>query len=424
MKTYSRILITSMIVCLFISVSAQVQKTRFTLLGHSEVKTGTDQIQQIFVDTVYKKYVLWFNAVTPGQNENPAGVPEQLSQSGIYDMDGNRFVLHPWEKPLKYHQDTLIGFVNPHFLKTDAYLYTLKNGTLSEKLSRLQMGTHNLVPLQSGNYISWNENEGPASKLDLLGPDFNLVQHLLTGFSAFRLGQIDEYAGKVLLIVHEAVDNQADSMNCKLLVLNGTDGSLLHQLSMQFPVNQSPQAFMDGSSLYINTYDVANAAARLTAYTFSGQMVYQTPVAINPLTLAFLRDRKIALIPGNEGLKTLSLKNGQTIWNVDISAFRTALVARFPKAKDPENLMVVSVCSLDTDDKNPSVLARVCDYRTGSNGERIIAANYIFLITSDGSISDILDYGSTPEILEVLNVRGELWLLDEKNLNRYEIIKN
>lgn len=424
MKTFTSFLITGILVCFFCSVSAQTQKTRFTLLSHAEIKTGTDHIEEIFVDTVYQKYILWFNAITPGQNEPNSNYPEQISESGIYDMNGTRYLMHPWEKPFTYFHDTLYGKVSPHFGKSDFYLYILNASGLTEKLSRLQLETREVYPIQNGRFLSWNEGEFPATRIDMLNRDFTLVQHLTTGFSSFIIGYCDEYDGKLLVTMMDASNQDADSLISRFLILNAANGQVLHQFDRKYPRNQSSWAFMDKSSVYVNTFDFATGTPVLSAFTFTGQALWTNSTNVDPTNHAFLRNRKIAVLPGNAGLKTLSLNNGQTVWNIDIPAFRSAIMTKFPNVKAPENLLCLKTVSLDTDDKNPCIIARVCDYKNGPNGEKNIVANYICLIKSDGSIADILNYGSTPEILEVFNVRGELWLLDEKNLNRYEIIKN
>jgi len=423
MKAFKKLIMSMMILACVSGVSGQVQKTNFVFLGTNEVKTGTDHVQAILVDTENQKYILWFNNITPSSSES--NLPENVnnSESGIYDMNGTRFLLKPWEMPVKFTNDTLITQLTPHFKKGDFYLYVLSSTALTLKQSRLQLESSGIMPLKSGFYLSTNQDDGPASQAALLGRDLQDLGSIQGLFPAFTMQFHDEYKGELLLNVTEAA-GQGDSVNCRFLSVNSSSGDILRQMTRKFDARQAPYAFMNENALYIQSFNHAAGSPLLQAYSFNGSLLWSKDVSVDPRFLSFCRNRKIALITGNDGLKTLTLNNGQIIWDVTFEAIRAAILAKFPAGKLPDKLMGNVLATFDTDDKNPCFVLRVSDYSDGPNEIRIIKANYFVLIKSDGSIQDIMNYGSTPEMLEVYNVRGELWVLDEKNLNRYEIIKN
>ncbi len=416
-------IISFMILVCASTVYGQTQKTNFTHLGTNDIKTGTDHVESIFVDTENEKYILWFNNITTSSNESNSPENVNNSESGIYDMNGNRYLLKPWEMPVKYMNDTLITQLTPHFKKGDFYLYVLGSSSLLLKQSNLQMESTGIWPLKSGLYLSTNQGDGPASRADLIGRNLQLANTISDLFPAFTMQFHDEYHGELLLNVSDA-SQQGDSVNCRFLSLNATTGDVIHQLSKKYDSRQAPYAFMDDNNLYISTFNYNTGTPVLQGFSNNGSLLWNSSVSVDPRFLSFCRNRKIALIPGSEGLKTVSLNNGQLIWDLPFQTIRAKILTRFPNGKQPDKLMGNNVAVFDADEKNPYIVLKVSDYSDGPDGQRIVKANYLVLIKSDGSILDVKNIGATPEMLEVYNVRGELWVLDEKNLNRYEIIKN
>lgn len=412
MKTFAESIISILVFLFYFSVSGQVQKTQLKLISNTGFITGADSIVKAFVDEGNGKYVLWF------MNDSPSGF-----ESGIYDMNGNRYLLHKWENLVKYKNDTLCGQVISHGSKTVLYQYLLTK-ELAQIKESVVMETPGIEPLNSGSYILANGEEGLSTQLYVLGEDLKKLFAVNTGYPSFNVRYPYEYNDKLLINVSKYNDNISDSTEYKFMWLHSSKGKYVKQIIKKFGSNQQADAFINDENLYIGTYNFIKNTPEIEAIGPDGKTMWRVRAPLSSQQLKLSGDGKTAILPGVDFLTSLSLSKGTVMWKLGSETIKSSIIQKFPLEKSIDHLVINNLTIVENNKKQELIVACISGYPEANTSQQQIKSNYLCLVNPEGNIRDIVDCGRMSRMSKVFNVRGELWVLNEKNLIRYEIIKN
>jgi hypothetical protein len=424
MGYFSKNICISALICIGLVYSTNAQELK--LKEEKAINLSHEKIFNAFVDTVNGKLLLFFFGEEVKKSGDIQNEDSTITYAGIYDDQNNRIMLQAIEYPVKYCFDTLITIENPIGGGSVIRKYLVQNATVKMFFTRKDNLITLFKPMKNGMYLGTDINDASTGTTALFDPNFKKVREIESIFESYEQHEFADNGNEILIVNSDEVC-QDPNQGTELLRVNASTGTILNKYYFPKDNIDINGAFFGHNCMYVSYVIDVSHQYFVRSLRLDGSTIWDKQQLIGPGRWGEILDKNLVIFADNTGVKAFDLHEGSLQWyqsNKQLMDNMTRLLTKDlqKKAKHKATKEIERVKHyVDLYPNQGFSGFAVLIHLKPSPVKELVKNEYLGILNADGQVVALTEINEEESYSKLFNVKGELWVLNDKKLRKYEI---